>query len=272
MRLSIHRLAATCLSLGLLAGTSQAANAPGLTGSGHDFVKNGGTWNKSGEMCLPCHIPHLSTGTSSFTTYKAGVGNVDSNQNLLGAPLWNHQLSALDSGTYTLFTSWVTTSSIANGVTNSSSAAATPIKGNVDQNTKLCLGCHDGTVALSSFNVPYGETKGDGTTTMNTFASFAVKGAGNDLTATHPIGDAATWVYPTDTTKFVDPSYRDAAGIMPLRPMATGALAVGCSSCHDPHNTAGNNDFLWVANNVPGTTVDGRSVSGSVLCENCHKK
>jgi len=272
MKLSIPKLAAACLTVGLLAGTSGAANAPGLTGSGHDFVKNGGTWNKSGEMCLPCHIPHLSTSTGAFTTYKAGFGNVDSNQNLLGAPLWNHALSALDAGTYTLFTSWVTTSSIANGVTSSSTAAATPIKGNVDQNTKLCLGCHDGTVALSSFNVPYGETKGDGTTTMTTFASFAVKGAGNDLTATHPIGDAATWVYPTDTTKFVDPSYRDAAGIMPLRPMATGALAVGCSSCHDPHNTAGNNDFLWVANNVPGTTVDGRSVSGSVLCENCHKK
>jgi hypothetical protein len=263
-------MAAAILMVGLLAGVSRAQTTGGLTGSGHDFVKNGGTWNKTGEMCLPCHIPHLKNST--FTTYKGLNGIVDSQGNLVGAPLWNHQLSALDANTYTIFVAWTTTSNVVAGVTQSASATPTNQGTTVDQNTKLCLGCHDGTVALSNFNVPHGETAGDGTTTMTTFASFAVKGAGNDLTATHPIGSAALWTYPTDTTKWVDPSLRDAKGIMPLRPMATGQMAVGCSSCHDPHGTAGNNDFLWIPNNVAGTTVDGRSVSGSVLCENCHVK
>jgi hypothetical protein len=30
--------------------------------------------------------------------------------------------------------------------------------------------------------------------------------------------------------------------------------------------------MLWVENAGPATTVDGRNVSGSVLCMNCHIK
>jgi hypothetical protein len=30
--------------------------------------------------------------------------------------------------------------------------------------------------------------------------------------------------------------------------------------------------MLWVKNDGPATTVDGRTVSGSALCMNCHKK
>lgn len=285
MRWLRYALGTAGLSLGLLASTTSAKS--GLTGSGHDFVAGSGasTWNASGEMCLPCHIPHLSasantgTGTSykPGATYVAGVGVVDSKNQLLGAALWNHSLSGLDANAYTLFESWTTTTTVTNGVStasgpNGAATAATPVTGAVDQNTKLCLGCHDGTVALNQFNTPHGESTTGAGITMGTVASWAVKGANNDLTATHPIGAAAVWTFPTDTTNFVDPSYRASAGIMPLRPMATGQLAVGCSSCHDPHNTAGNNAFLWVPNNVPGTTVDGRAVSGSVLCENCHIK
>jgi hypothetical protein len=263
------------LTVGVFAATSQAQTA-GLSGSAHDFTSASSVaWNASGEMCLPCHIPHPKT--SGTLHYTAGVGVTDTNSKLLGAGLWNHQLSGLDSTPYSLYTSWVSTTVVASGVSSlplgGKAAAATTITGNVDQNTKLCLGCHDGTVALASFNLPHGATAGaNGTITMTTAASFAVKGANNDLTATHPIGDAARWSYPTDTTKFVDPSTHATSGIVPLRPMADGGMAVGCSSCHDPHNTAGNDHFLWVNNRVAGTTDDGRHVSGSLLCENCHVK
>jgi len=67
---------------------------------------------------------------------------------------------------------------------------------------------------------------------------------------------------------------RTTAGIMPLRYMNDGKKVVGCTSCHEPHNRKGPavKNMLWVANDVAGTTVDGRSVSGSILCLNCHKK
>jgi hypothetical protein len=305
MRFSIRTLAATCLAVGLLAGTSQAqtlfaGNGVGLTGSAHDFVKGAGStgtggtqWNATGQMCLPCHIPHLSSSANTTSskgvytagaTYVAGLGAVDSKGNLLGAALWNHTLDPAADGTFKLFSSWASNLTVSGSGTGATSAISTTsgvtsatytntLSGNVDQNTKLCLSCHDGNIALASFGVPHGATAAlNGTITMNTFASFAVKGAGGDLTATHPIGDAATWSFPTNTAKFVDPATHAATGIVPLRPMANGNLAVGCSSCHDPHNTAGNDHFLWVNNTIPGTTDDGRQVNGSLLCQNCHVK
>jgi hypothetical protein len=91
------------------------------------------------------------------------------------------------------------------------------------------------------------------------------------LSNDHPIGEAAIW-WTTTPPYMVDQSFRTAAGIMPLRKMADGRLAVGCTSCHEPHNRKNTDHMLWVKNNGPGTTVDGRSVSGSTLCLNCHKK
>ena len=308
MRFLKHTVAAACLTVGMFASAShaQTAGTPGLTGSSHDFVTNSGyaaasgstpassanQWNASGQMCLPCHIPHVksvtvTTGTGSTKTsytsvnYVPGVGLQDTKNALLGAGLWNHALSALDANPYTLFTSWTSNAVVSGGVSSLptvngvtvTAASALTTSGAVDQNTKLCLGCHDGTVALASFALPHGFTAApNGTVTMTTIASYAVKGAANDLTAVHPIGAAARWSFPTNTAKWVDPSAHATTGYTPLRPMADGSYAVGCSSCHDPHNTAGNDHMTWVPNNVPGTTDDNRSVSGSLLCENCHVK
>ena len=152
------------------------------------------------------------------------------------------------------------------------------VTGQVDQTTKLCLSCHDGTVALDSFG---GAASGGSSETITAVASWAdvTKGTGNNLSTNHPYGDAARW--PTNNitglgapgvVDLVDPSFRKTAGIMPLGTMYDGTGAVGCVSCHDPHNGSGNTDFLWVQNNVAGTTVDNRSVSGSLLCQNCHIK
>ena len=61
---------------------------------------------------------------------------------------------------------------------------------------------------------------------------------------------------------------------MPLRTLANGQTAVGCTSCHEPHNRKNDpsGHMLWVNNSGAGTTVDGRAVDGSLLCMNCHKK
>jgi hypothetical protein len=212
---------AAVLAVCLVTSISRA----GIAGSMHDFSGTG--WAK-GEICLPCHTPHKAT-------VKDAQGNV------LQGPLWNHQLST---ATYTLYLD-----ESGNGVT-----------GDVDQNSKLCLSCHDGTVALDSF----------GGQTGNVFIS-AYGNVGTDLSNDHPIGAAAIWPTP-NPAYMVDPALRDAQHIMPLRKMANGQLAVGCTSCHEPHNRKNQEHMLWVKNDGPSTTVDGRQVNGSGLCMNCHKK
>ena len=187
----------------------------------------------------------------------------DANGALLAGPLWNHTLST---ATYTLYQQNQVDAN-GNVVKDANgNAVVVGVAGNVDQNSKLCLSCHDGTVALDSF----GGTAGTQVIT-NTRAIL-----GTDLSNDHPIGDHG--IYPTNDGKtstasyMVDPSLRTAQGIMPLRTMADGRYAVGCTSCHEPHNRKSQQYMLWVNNSGPATTVDGRAVSGSVLCMNCHKK
>lgn len=207
-------------------GLVTQASYGGISGSAHDFGQFG--WAKN-QICLPCHTPHNAIVR-------------DAQNNIVGGPLWSHTLTAVTS--YTLYLDWQT---------------GTTVSGAVDTNSRLCLSCHDGTVAVDSF---FG---GAGTQQLTGGL------IGTDLSNDHPIGEAAIW-WTTTPGYMVDPSLRAAAGIMPLRRMADGRMAVGCTSCHEPHNRRNTTGMLWVANNVPGTTVDGRAVSGSLLCMNCHKK
>ncbi len=209
----------------LLAGVAQAS----ISGSDHDFGSFGWSGN---QICQPCHAPHNTTVRDSSGAVVAG-------------PLWNHTLSSAT--TYKLYLD----------------DTGTAVTGAVDQNSKLCLSCHDGTVALDSF--------GGLTGTQQMTDADTVIGSSNDLTNDHPIGEAAIWPTP-NPSYMVDPALRATAGIMPLRPMADGRLAVGCTSCHEPHNRKNTAHMLWVNNSNAATTVDGRTVSGSALCMNCHKK
>lgn len=210
------------IAIGLLAQT----NYGGISGSKHDFGQFG--WARN-QICLPCHTPHNAI-------VRDGTGA------LVGGPLWNHTLTSVV--TYDLYLNW---------------QDGTVETGAVDPNSRLCLSCHDGTVAVDSFGGGAGNQQLTGGL------------LGTDLSNDHPIGEAAIW-WTTTPPYMVDPALRTAAGIMPLRKMSDGRLAVGCTSCHEPHNRKNTQYMLWVNNAIPGTTVDGRSVSGSLLCMNCHKK
>jgi hypothetical protein len=206
-----------------LAALLQPHSRAGIAGSKHDFGTLG--WSQN-QICLPCHTPHNAIVR-------------DSQGAVVGAPLWNHTIS---SATYTLYVDPDT---------------GQQVTGAVDTNSRLCLSCHDGTVALDSF----GGVAGTQVLTGGLI--------GTDLSDDHPIGEAAIWPTPT-TPDLVDPALRAAAGIMPLRRLPDGRDVVGCTSCHEPHNRANVPGMLWVNNATPGTTVDGRTVSGSILCQNCH--
>jgi hypothetical protein len=223
MRRNRHFLTAALalLAVCFLAGTARAS----IGGSKHDFGQFG--WANN-QICQPCHTPHNATVK-------------DANGDLVDAPLWNHTLSQ---ATYTLYVD---------------PATGQNVTGAVDTNSRLCLSCHDGTVAVDSF--------GGGAGTAQLTGGLV----GTDLSNDHPIGEAAIWPTP-NPSYMVDPALRDAKRIMPLRQLADGRKVVGCTSCHEPHNRSNTTSMLWVKNEGAGTTVDGRSVSGSTLCLNCHKK
>ena len=232
---------------GLLLAGSVWANGSGIgiAGSPHDFTDGQSseakgtvdeTWNARGEICRVCHVPHdHQLATKRYTN---GL-------------LWNHGVS---SATYTMYSS-----STLNGT-----QSASP-----DGTAKLCLGCHDGTVAIDTFD------KYDGTAERviqsiyaGAVAAFRVPsymdGANLDLRGTHPISisynnTADTNLRPTTTA--MGTSGTTIADVLDNN-------KVQCSSCHDVHDqeSIAGTHLLRVAQ----TVKQGGPASG--LCLPCHIK
>jgi predicted CXXCH cytochrome family protein len=202
-----------------LAGTAQAqtgGNTPYIAGSDHNFSGNG--WAQ-GEICLPCHTTH-NTDTS-----------------ITNAPLWNHELVD-PATTYTLYGG-------ASGVVRDDA---------LDGFSILCMGCHDGTVALDSFGGKTG-------------TNFMTGGhlIGTDLSNDHPVGAtgeyptaaSVTWFQPLST--WVTSRWGLVTMPDPANPGSTIDV-VSCVTCHEPHNAGGFDEMLRVSN------------ASSALCLTCHIK
>ncbi len=182
-----------------------------ITGSEHDFSTDG--WNGTGEICIVCHAAH-------------------NNLNASGSMLWNHTTTT---ASFTVYTS------PSFGATASQPAGT----------SKLCLSCHDGTVALDSFGGATGNTNISGGALV-----------GTDLSNDHPIS------FPYSTT---DPELAATTTVVTFGDGSTGTIAdvmleggttVQCQSCHDVHNTR-------TAADTPLLLVDN---DGSALCLTCHTK
>ncbi|MEZ5063783.1 MAG: cytochrome c3 family protein [bacterium] len=196
----------------------------GVTDSVHDLRGELGI----DEICVVCHTPHNAVDPTA--------------NDLSYAPLWNHEST---SGSYTLY--------------DSATLNFTP--GQPDGVTKLCLSCHDGSVAVDNYG---------GTTSGTLFVDDAVfdglpgqsVGAGRDfgtnLDNDHPV----SFLY--DPVAAVDPEIRPSSSPTPVGgTIATDLLVAGkvqCSSCHDVHDV-NSNDWLLVVDNA-----------GSSLCLTCHDK
>lgn len=179
-----------------------------ITGSKHDFSGQG--WS-GGEICVVCHTPHNSDTSVS------------------DAPLWNHEVTTAE---FTLY----------------SSVTLDSVVGQPDGRSKLCLSCHDGTVALDSFG---GNT---GSTLISEPGDL-----GTDLPNDHPISftyDAALAV--SDGFLYNPISAPSSLGGTIDEDMLFGGK-LECSSCHDAHDKT-ITPFLRISN------------AGSGLCMTCHSK
>jgi predicted CXXCH cytochrome family protein len=196
---------------------TQLASAGTIVGSAHDFA--GQAWS-GGQICVACHAPH------------------NTNTTVIEAPLWNH---ALSTATYTVY-----------ATSTMQSVAGQP--GGV---SKLCLSCHDGTVAVNSFGGTTGTTLLTGSDNL-----------GTNLQNDHPIGityDAALVaadgaLSPITTAVTIGSGTKTKVGTIASNMLYAGKME--CASCHDVHNTF--------------TAASGKlvkvSMASSALCTTCHAK
>lgn len=195
---------------------AQYSFAQNIAGSPHDFSSTG--W-ADGQICNACHTPHEA---------KTAIAD---------APLWNHEPTL---ATFTPYSSGTLTAT----------DVAQP-----DGTSKLCLSCHDGTIAVDNFG---------GVTTGTNFVTTPFS---NDLSNDHPI----SFVY-NDALAALDGGLNDAtstpaslSGTIEAELLfgATGSATLECASCHDVHDAAGLGalGFLLRVDNT-----------ASALCLTCHNK
>jgi len=170
-----------------------------IRGSVHDFTSIG--WS-GGELCSVCHVPH---------TRKISDGQ---------APVWNHEIT---SATYILY--------------GSSTLTQIPEQPSYANVSRLCLSCHDGTIALDSFG------GNQGSSFISDHASM-----GTDLSNDHPIGIRMI-------RKVSDNGGTGVEGVK----IYNGKIE--CPSCHDVHNNKVSDEKLLRVTRI-----------GSRLCFQCHEK
>ena len=187
------------------------AMAQTITGSAHDFSDD--SWNTTGQICLVCHTPHNADVT------------------VTNAPLWNHETTMATFSTY-------------------SSASMDATTGQPDASSKLCLSCHDGTVAVDNF----------GNQTGGSHFLSGNSNIGTDLSDDHPISFTYDVALSATDHGLYNPTITNSG----LGGTISGDLLIGnqvqCASCHDVHNGSGVDKLLRKTNDA------------SALCLTCHNK
>ncbi|HSW51587.1 MAG TPA: hypothetical protein VLG93_00020, partial [Sulfuricaulis sp.] len=257
----------TVAVLGLaVMGQLFAARISDIAGTRHNLSVSGTGAVRAtteSEICVFCHTPH---GASSFP----------------GAPLWNRQLS---NQTYTVYTS--------------SSLDAQTIAGQLAQpagSSKLCLSCHDGTLALGAVNVLGGQLNGSINLSGAGAGGTMPPGAGGDTGFTRNLGADLRNDHPISFTydsalaiadgELLDPAVAAHIGVgvpgarppVPLERTGPGGQPqLQCGSCHDPHIRDSNPNeivkFLRLNRFQVTNPVGGLfSQSGDSVCLACHDK
>jgi len=210
-----------CVEAPLVSGQVQGIS--GMLSTKHNLSVTGtGTVRASTEnqLCVFCHTPHVP-------------------KQYAAEQLWNHQLSAAE---YTLYSS--------DYLTNLNYSA--PNQANA--RSKLCLSCHDGTVAIGAVYNNGGSQAIAMQNGVTTIPAHDPENLGTNLTDDHPVG----YIY--DTSRDPELVARSWPWKTPVRldpDLSNGTLE--CITCHEPHdNTYGS--FLRVDN------------TNASLCTFCHMK
>jgi hypothetical protein len=166
----MKKVLAVVAAVGCLAAAGTAlggvAAGTGVNGSLHDMTKVVGvTADKMERVCVYCHTPHAAVVTSP------------DHDNL---PLWNHEFGTQEFTPYV----WATPNNKEDGAGNQ--FTIDPLIGP----TRLCMSCHDGSVAIDQHGVAMAEPGGTQMGLINRGYEANRDGRSkiSDLTTTHPIG------------------------------------------------------------------------------------
>ncbi|MCM2277341.1 MAG: cytochrome C [Oligoflexia bacterium] len=195
------------LFVGLFAFLGLALEGPAVAGiAGSPHDFSAQSWS-GGQVCIVCHSPHVPVSPAL-------------------RPLWNH---ALSNQVYTPY----------------SSDTMSAIVGQPDGSSKLCLGCHDGTIATDAFSGRPGSQWSGGS-------------LGTDLRDHHPISFVYDSSLAASDPRLRDPdtSLTELGGTVARDLLSAGK--VQCSSCHEVHNRFGNSELFRIPDD------NGR------LCQSCH--
>jgi len=217
---------AVLMTVGIASFALAAGNGAGISGSPHDF--SGTIPTLGGEICRICHSPHDHHVAA---------------QNYLTGLLWNKTLST---ATYTMYdNAW-------------SASLDGAVSASPDGTAKLCLSCHDGIVAVDSF-----ENHAGGTYVLPTYAEIPGYSDGaatnRDLRGTHPI----SIVYDVAGDGWLKPTTAPMGGSGTIGDVLDNGK-VQCSSCHDVHDAP--------IEAVSGTPLLRVAKAGSAICLACHVK
>lgn len=171
------------------------------------------------EICIFCHTPHGADTT------------------VVDAPLWNHQVTQKSYQVY-----------------NSVTLDATV--GQPSASSRLCLSCHDGTVAVDSY--------GGRTGVIFLGGALNIGGDAAELRNDHPISFAYDDTLAIKDGGLFRPSSTPSGNGGTIQQDLLLGGKVECASCHDVHNSgpaAAVNDNLLVITRVQ-----------SRLCLTCHDK
>lgn len=257
------------LLLGLLVGATPALWAQRISevaSTKHNLSVTGtGSVSAMSEtrICVFCHTPH-------------GASNEP------GAPLWNRQMSGAAYTTYT-----------------SESLDAETIAGQLQDpggSSKMCLSCHDGTMALGTVNMLGGEQNvtiglvGTGPGGVMPAGSGVQTGFTRnldiDLRNDHPISLTYDTTLANADGELFDPTSASHIGLrspgnrypIPLEPTGPiGAAQVQCGSCHDPHvyDSGGGATikFLRLQRFQQSAPAEGLfDETSDIVCVGCHDK
>jgi len=227
-RLSATLLSGLLLGMGFLFSGSAMAQ---IAGTAHDFSDGLSTgpldetiWNTTGEICVVCHTPHNAANAAA----EAG-------------PLWNRTLTV---ATYNVYEGANVGSDLDGGPFIAPSGIS-----------RLCLSCHDGTIAVDSFGGAQGQVGTNTIIDIRASANIGEAQAGvGDMTNDHPV----SFEIPTIVQ---DPEiFQPTAGFLGVVPFfGASERVLECASCHDVHGTGF--DYLLRVDN-----------DNSDLCLTCHDK
>ncbi len=223
-------------------GIKLTAHDMSSTGGGHNY---GDTVEQAGldRICIYCHAPHHT----AKPTDPAYLGTVDY------LPLWNHAVTA---------NAWTTYSNgLDEPLDGDHASYAEANSGDPGAVSKLCLSCHDGSIAANAYGFAPSSSRHDLTGAPDAFILPNTRvsiGFGGDLSNHHPIG----FVY--DDAKLSDNEIAASTEALGSANTIGDLLWQGkmeCSTCHDVHNTENEGlKLIWAEDN------------NSAFCLSCHLK